>query len=83
MITRLKYRKFGNKLSGDCWFCSVRANKILVYPDGSECWCCPRCFIKKGKIRTHNSQKSKQTIISSNSLVENQEKGIKQEVLQI
>lgn len=53
-IIRLKHKVISTtEPMASCWYCDEPTNKALYGLDGSEVWCCDKCYNRKGKVRKH------------------------------
>lgn len=81
-MKKFKYLKFSIGNPSICEWCPTKTNSILIYPDGSESWCCPIHALKIGKIKRlrehlkHYTKKRKSLKISNNSFVKSEKQGV-------
>ena len=78
---KLKYKILSN-VPMPCWYCDAKTFKAIYLLDGSEVWCCVKCFKIKGKVRRKrisiqkSMRRQESAILGQNSLVEYGQKSI-------
>ena len=75
MATKFRYLRFGMGEPATCFWCQIKTDYILKFPNGDEIFCCPVHALRFGKIRRisrylkNYPQNKKSTKFSENPLV--------------
>lgn len=68
VVLRLKYKQVSRtKPMAKCWYCEAPTNSALYELDGSEIWCCKKCYKKHGRVMKRISAKKKAKIPFKNT----------------